>query len=481
MGLKEWLFGEDPSDLNEEALAATWHAANEMWAYNWALSQDNYAYQQENTAAARINETSSRNFKEQSEYNGWLNRENMRLFEYSKQVEAYNASVSSYEEQIDYNNLAQEIAVNDANRVYQDQLIGFGFQNEDLLMKYHEAGDVAKYDVAGTALGIMKAQELEQLKIRETNINKDFDVAQAGIDNAGLRAGLAATKADAAFKTQQARLDTTVKTGQQRSLGQAGRSAEKAVSAMLASYGQSQAALVQSITDAQSKYMLDRHKVAETLRHQAKLTNLKYSNIASELNSAIRDEGYKTTGISLKISQLGEQTKFGREQIQQSIISSGEQYAADQNRITLDKYQADLDASSRMQPVPEAQPQESKPLVIPETVFVDPQRPSQPPKPKKGVNTVPQKGLISYATQVASVVAPFTSDIQLKEDIIPVGTSPSGLPVYEFTYKDKPNQRYQGVMAQDLLNTKYANAVSTRPDGLYQVDYSQLDVEFKKV
>ena len=36
-------------------------------------------------------------------------------------------------------------------------------------------------------------------------------------------------------------------------------------------------------------------------------------------------------------------------------------------------------------------------------------------------------------------------------------------------------------MAQDLLNTKYANAVSTRSDGFYQVDYSQLDVTFKKV
>ena len=57
-----------------------------------------------------------------------------------------------------------------------------------------------------------------------------------------------------------------------------------------------------------------------------------------------------------------------------------------------------------MQPVPEAQPQESKPLVIPETVFVDPQRPSQPPKPKKGVNTVPQKGALDYAGQVMSLI-----------------------------------------------------------------------------
>ena len=37
------------------------------------------------------------------------------------------------------------------------------------------------------------------------------------------------------------------------------------------------------------------------------------------------------------------------------------------------------------------------------------------------------------------------------------------------------------VMAQDLLTTDYAKSVSTRSDGFYQVDYSQLDVTFKKV
>ena len=40
MGLMDWLFGEDPSDLNEKALKQQWHMNNEMWAYNWATAQD---------------------------------------------------------------------------------------------------------------------------------------------------------------------------------------------------------------------------------------------------------------------------------------------------------------------------------------------------------------------------------------------------------------------------------------------------------
>ncbi len=405
MGLKEWLFGEDPSDLQEEALAATWHAANEMWAFNWATAQDNYAYQQETNEAARINSEASRKFREQQEYNGWLNRENMRLFEYSKQVEAYNASVASYEEQLDYNQVAVDIAINDANRVYQDKLIQFGFQNEDLLMKYHEAKAQSALDIEG--IGEREEQSRKQygLQIRETEINRDWDLAQAKLDEAGLKAGLAATKADAAFKSQESRLETTRKVGQQRALGQSGRSAQKAVSALLANYGQGQAALAQSITDAESKYMLDRRRVAETLEHKTKLTNLSYSQITQNLLNTLENFEQDKQNINLKISQLKDQTEFGREQLQRSIISAGEQDAADRNRIEMDRYQQDINAAARIAPKPLEQPPETVPMQIPETVFVDPQKPTPPPKPTKGVNTVPGRGLIDYVKPVLSIAS----------------------------------------------------------------------------
>lgn len=400
-----WLFGDDPSDLQEEALAATWHAANEMWAFNWATTQDNYAYQQETNEAARMNSEASRKFREQQEYNGWLNRENMRLFEYSKQVEAYNASVASYEEQLDYNQVAVDIAINDANRVYQDKLIQFGFQNEDLLMKYHEAKAQSALDIEG--IGEREEQSRKQygLQIRETEINRDWDLAQAKLDEAGLKAGLAATKADAAFKSQESRLETTRKVGQQRALGQSGRSAQKAVSALLANYGQGQAALAQSITDAESKYMLDRRRVAETLEHKTKLTNLSYSQITQNLLNTLENFEQDKQNINLKIGQLKDQTEFGREQLQRSIISAGEQDAADRNRIEMDRYQQDINAASRIAPKPIEQPPETVPMQIPETVFVDPQKPTPPPKPVKGVNTVPGRGLLDYVKPVLSIAS----------------------------------------------------------------------------
>ena len=74
------------------------------------------------------------------------------------------------------------------------------------------------------------------------------------------------------------------------------------------------------------------------------------------------------------------------------------------------------------------------------------------------------------------------SDKNLKENIEQVGISPSGIIIYEFDYKNKSHGqfRYSGVMAQDLLKT-HPSAVIQEKDGTLKVDYSQIDVNFRRV
>jgi len=74
------------------------------------------------------------------------------------------------------------------------------------------------------------------------------------------------------------------------------------------------------------------------------------------------------------------------------------------------------------------------------------------------------------------------SDITLKENIRQTGVSPSGIVIYEFDYKDKSlgQYRYSGVMAQDLLES-HPSAVIKNNDGTLKVDYSQIDVDFRRV
>ena len=73
------------------------------------------------------------------------------------------------------------------------------------------------------------------------------------------------------------------------------------------------------------------------------------------------------------------------------------------------------------------------------------------------------------------------SDIKLKENIEEVGKSQAGIPIYHFEYKDKKHGegRFEGVMAQDLLKSN-PDAVIQKDDYL-TVDYSKIDVNFKRI
>lgn len=72
------------------------------------------------------------------------------------------------------------------------------------------------------------------------------------------------------------------------------------------------------------------------------------------------------------------------------------------------------------------------------------------------------------------------SDIRLKENIVLVGKSESGINIYQYNYKNDI-KLYEGVIAQELIGTEFESALSIEEDGMYSVNYKTLDVEFKKL
>ena len=72
------------------------------------------------------------------------------------------------------------------------------------------------------------------------------------------------------------------------------------------------------------------------------------------------------------------------------------------------------------------------------------------------------------------------SDKRLKENIILVRTSVNGINIYQFNYIGQEGL-YEGVIAQELLNTEFESALVIGDNGMYKVDYSKLDVEFKQI
>ena len=78
-----------------------------------------------------------------------------------------------------------------------------------------------------------------------------------------------------------------------------------------------------------------------------------------------------------------------------------------------------------------------------------------------------------------SGVTSMMSDRRLKKNIKEIGESQSGIKVYEFEYIDNKNGEgvYQGAMSDEVPK----EAVVKRANGYDMVDYSKIDVEFKKL
>ena len=88
---------------------------------------------------------------------------------------------------------------------------------------------------------------------------------------------------------------------------------------------------------------------------------------------------------------------------------------------------------------------------------------------------------------VAAAVAPGgpaggASDYRWKDNISLLRKSTSTTPnIYLFRYKWDKENYFIGVMAQELLDTGYKNAVHKNSEGYYSVDYSRLGFPMMKI
>jgi len=78
-----------------------------------------------------------------------------------------------------------------------------------------------------------------------------------------------------------------------------------------------------------------------------------------------------------------------------------------------------------------------------------------------------------------SGVGKIFSDRRLKENIVKIKYSDSGIPIYHFNYIGE-EQTWSGAMAQDLLELGKEKAVGNK-NGYYTVDYNLIDINMKKV
>ena len=224
------------------------------WQYNRQKMLDNFEYRQDQFDTQVWNEAQNRAYKDETSKNDWIYREEMRRFDYNNQVSAYNASLESYEKQLDYNNLAAEITSNDNTRKYNERLTAIGFQQEEAFNKF-------------------------------------------GFDTREMSFQRKATRTEKGLKGQQMLISALKEQGGIRATGQTGRSARKNFNASLAAYAQKNAALTQSVLQdeesyefglerAHSSYNLGKRQLQESMKSAKAQHESDIQNVALQKYSA---------------------------------------------------------------------------------------------------------------------------------------------------------------------------------------------------
>ena len=191
---------------------------------------------------------------------------------------------------------------------------------------------------------------------------------------------------------------------------------------------------------------------------------------------------------------------YGRQiaMLDASMISEGRNTRAILEEIIQDKTSADLVAYAGKMLSPGQLPMPVKPEPIPVPEYTLPRAWSEfdyGPQPVWGAMSDPNaaynmamantwtgiaSGVGTFGSTLAGMMVPTTSDADLKENIQQVGTSPSGLNIYEFNYLGE-STKYRGVTAQDLLSKGREDAVTEMDNGYYGVYYDRIDVDMQTV
>tara|TARA_R100000781_G_scaffold76661_2_gene47603 strand:+ start:580 stop:1944 length:1365 start_codon:yes stop_codon:yes gene_type:complete len=432
----------------------------ELLTFNYSLAKDQKKRQDDAYAMQLWNQNQNIDFQNQERIDAWQHKADMATYDYNNQIAARIASEEAVGKQLYYNELAEEIAINDSTRKYNERLTAIGFQNEDLQMKLYQTKD---------QLGLKK--EGVGLKLADV-------IGKGELQKEGLTIQHKGKQAELSNKAQELGINSLKAAGQVAAMGQTGRSARKNMQSALAGFGQQQAIILDVLENSNSQYEQSFANINQNYSATEGETNLAYKQIATDL------------------TQTEQTTEKGQRELKESMKSAQDQHGADKSQIALQKFQGDMQAEASLAPEPSMPPQPKAPVDLPRPKSMSPAEiPSwdRIPKPRSGTAGSSAGGLSQFlgaAGSVAGIIgtvatlASFASDDRLKYKINRVGNSKKGIPIYTFKYRfdGEHGPTYRGTSAQDLLEIGRGDAVNqTEKDGFYYVDYSKLDVNMELV
>ena len=218
------LFGgaqQDAANRAAEEMAKLQHEANlASWKFNKTSARRQYKYDKQTVNIQRRNTEQNLAYQEATANQSWRHQMQIQAFDYANQMRAYGKSVQTANQQMSFNNLAYDYALQDTARWEQEQNVMLDFEEKSTMMEF-------RYAQRGEALNMQQAEVVMQQ-----------------------------TRGMGQLQQQRAYVDGLKQMGQAQAKGATGISAEKVAQATIAETGATTAAIIQEVMNGEQNYAL---------------------------------------------------------------------------------------------------------------------------------------------------------------------------------------------------------------------------------
>jgi len=311
-------------------------------------------------------------YQETSAQRAWDHEVEQRVSEFNSQVAAYNKSERLYGAQVDLNEYARGMADKSAAAVQSERLDAVKFQGMEADLKLGQTK--ADIDQQKASLNIGRAKQRSD--ISQQQMAATLQQQQR--------------RAEAAFGSERQLVELMQAAGSAEAKGQAGRTANKNMQAIMAAGGRAQAQLVDQITRGDSAYNLT-------------MMGLDKSLIYGEAEGALAQSALTTKGAYADLAYgLGAQQ---RDATKGSIRSA---YGRALEKSEFDEYGANLAADAKRMAEPGFAPLPPKPLELPKAILMDPMLPMDLPEVRMGAGSGGVGAAQGRAQDIAMTINAFT-------------------------------------------------------------------------
>jgi hypothetical protein len=398
---------QDAANRAAEEMAELQHDANlASWKFNKTSAQRQYKYDKKTVKIQRKNTERNLAYQEATADQSWRYQMQIQAFDYNNQMRAYNQSNKTASQQLDYNNLGYDFALQDTARWELEQNIALDFENKSTMMDYYYAQrgqQLGLIQAAAELQGITEVAGLRQKEAYLQNIINPLYDGEQGMRQAEVN--LQQLRGSGQLQQQQAYIDGLKQMGQGAAKGAAGVSAEKVAQAAIAETGAKTAAIIQEVFNGEQNYAIASEAVDQSLKKGRRQHEMASRMIAQEVKAGQRNFAIASAGIATRMEQLNDQFYIDRAQLSASRGSLKAQGTSTRTQAALSKYQADISAIANIMLEPMVPPAIPKPLALPRPKLQDPMK-----FDKKLWNSVrPKKGAVAYQSPALAGIGQFAS------------------------------------------------------------------------